>query len=190
MARRLPWFFTYAAAFLLSALAPAAAFAGFVDYRLAPYVFIVCLAHAIFLGLPAFLVFRARRWIRLLPAIFAGIGIGAAPAALVFWPLRDSSFNESIRGVPTIIDGIPTVAGWLKYAEILSIPAVLGGVGSVTFWLVLRWSGAFALTLDEGEDSKRNRIAIGAVGLAVAGVCTIFVVLMRESLFSGYLDLR
>src|SRR5262249_55384925 len=69
--------------------------------------------------------------------------IGAIPVGLFAWPKNYPSLKTtaSVDGVPTIIDGVPTLAGWLGYLQTLGMFAAFGAVGGLVFWLTLRWSG-------------------------------------------------
>src|SRR5450631_3177421 len=103
------------AAFLFGALAPALILAGVsASVMILPLAFGIALGHAIILGLPVALFYRAKQW-RGVGATVLGAGlIGAIPVGIFTWPLTPGSkTSASADGVATIIDGIPTLAGWL-----------------------------------------------------------------------------
>lgn len=147
--------FAWVGAILLGALVPAAIFSvtlggpGFLALWLA--TFAVTLAHALVLGLPIALLYRAKRWQWPGLAVATGFLIGATPIGVFAWPVRSASNSSSwANGVLVSVDGIPTLAGWLDFLRFLSMFGGLGAVGALAFWLTLRWSGA----LDEAPQSS------------------------------------
>ncbi|MGK9171218.1 hypothetical protein KXR53_33315 [Inquilinus limosus] len=163
--------FPWIAAVLLGALVPAAVSAGFFQtIALLPVTFAVTLGHAVLLGLPIALLYRAKRWQRGSLAIATGFLIGAIPAGILTWPIRPSSRSTmTVNGVVTMVDGVPTLAGWIEYLRFLGVAGSFGALGALAFWLVLRWSGA----LDEATRAlagpeRNNRLAFWLTGVAVA----------------------
>ena len=111
-------------ALLLGALVPASLAAALAHtVTVLPVAFVITLGHATILGLPALLIYRAARWTRLSAAIAGGLIIGMIPGGLLFWPVRLSlRSTASVDGIPTLINGTPTAAGWFspssrKYGE-------------------------------------------------------------------------
>jgi hypothetical protein len=142
---------SWMAAFMFAALAPTVVVAGLDrSIKIAPYVFGVALAHAVLLGLPLFLIGRAKALVNLASCLGGGFLVGASPIGVLTWPEwgRHYHSNASIDGVPTIVDGVPTAAGWLNYAEGLLQFGAYGALGGFTLWLVLKWLGAPAPTTD------------------------------------------
>lgn len=159
------WF----AAALLSALAPALAGTLFVgSLRVLPMAFVLALLHSTLLGLPIALACRKLKRTSLAAASFAGFAVGALPTGYLAWPL-DLSFTSSasVGGVPTRIGGIPTLAGWREYMELVAASGGLGALGGLIFWLVLTATGALrdARSVVPGDD---RRSAFVSAGLAVA----------------------
>jgi hypothetical protein len=142
---RVPHMVLWIAALLLGALVPALIVAVFTDLTFFLPVFAVTLGHAIILGLPVALVYRRLRWTRLYAAIAGGFFIGSTPAGVMFWPYDSSGQGASVDGVPTIINGMPTPAGWLQYLELLGTLGAFGAEGGFVFWFVLWWFGALDL---------------------------------------------
>jgi hypothetical protein len=101
--------------------------------------FIVALAHAVFIGLPAALVFQRLGWLSLPAALAAGFLIGALPLGLIFAVLPQADF-ASVGGVPTAIDRRLTLAGWVGLLQAAALFGVLGGLGGLTAWLIWRAS--------------------------------------------------
>src|ERR1700712_3780566 len=110
--------FSWIAACLLGALAPALILAGLSEnLNVLPIAFIVTLAHCILLGVPVAIWFRSRQWKRL-GATLVGAGlIGAIPLGI---------FSMST-----------TSAGWVDYLESLAMLGSLGAVGGLVFWLTM-----------------------------------------------------
>jgi len=101
------------------------------------------LAHALVLGLPIALVYRAKRWQWPGLAVATGFLIGAVPIGVFTWPVRNEPRSTSwANGVLVSVDGIPTLAGWLDFLRILGVFGGLGAAGALAFWLTLRWAGA------------------------------------------------
>ena len=118
-----------------------------------PYIWIrsrnflvICLAisaaHVIVLGIPTYVLLRWRNAVRWWTTIPSGFLLGAVPAAIFSWPLRYPGLktSASINGVQTMINGVPTLAGWLQYLEGLSFMGACGIVGATAFWLIWRMS--------------------------------------------------
>jgi hypothetical protein len=147
---RIQYLASCVAGFLLAALAPAFVVAGLgQSIQLAPIAFFVSLGHAIFLGLPLFLIFRSKRWMNAISSIAGGFVVGVIPGGLLAWPLRPGSRSSaSINGVPTVVDGIPTAAGWIHYSEALVYLGCFGALAGFVFWLVLKLSGGLAITAE------------------------------------------
>jgi hypothetical protein len=142
-----------------------------------PVAFAITLGHSIILGLPVALLYRAKRWKRLSTAVIGAALIGAVPGGVLTWPLRPSSrTTASVGGVPTIIDGVPTFAGWLGYLELLAMLGGLGAVGGLVIWLTLRWSGVLTVTDPDPvkREFRQRRIGFLFAGTAVVASVAIF----------------
>lgn len=169
---------TWIAAVLLGALAPALTVAVLsLSTVVLPIAFAITLGHSIILGLPLAFLYRARRWTRLSTVIAGAFLIGATPVGLVAWPISLSSrTTASVDGVATIIDGVPTLAGWLGYLKLLGMFGGLGAVGGLVFWLTLRWSGVPMMT--DSNSSKpvlrQRRTGIWLASVAIAASAVIF----------------
>jgi hypothetical protein len=160
----LPWI----AAFLLGALAPAALFAAISGKpaQTLPLAFAVTLGHALILGAPVTLLYRSRRWDRLWAAVAGAAVIGMIPVGVLTWPFDPSSRGSaSVNDVVQWVDGIPTLAGWMSYAELLAQLGVLGAIGGLVFWSTLRYCG---LIPGVAQRSFRPRLGLVLASLAIA----------------------
>lgn len=90
------------------------------------------------LGLPAYLIARKFQMVRRGPTLSVGFCLAAVPMAIFTWPLKHSGSktSASINGVQTMIDGIPTLAAWIVFAQGVLFLGVCGFLGALAFWLV------------------------------------------------------
>ena len=106
--------------------------------------FLMCLsmatAYVVVLGIPTYLLLRKLNAIRWWSTIGAGFILGAIPEAISSWPLRYSELQTSatVDGVQTMIDGAPTLAGWMQYTWGVAFVGACGAVGALAFWAVSR----------------------------------------------------
>jgi hypothetical protein len=152
-----------ATAFLFACLAPALVMAAlWHTMELAPLVFVItfviALVHAFLLGLPLFLAFWLKGWINVTTCVASGFTVGAVPDSVVTWPLQHPGLyaGASVDGVPAIIDGGITAAGWFGYVEPLLCFGLLGALAGFAFWVVLlsfRPSGKDAAAPDRSRTS-------------------------------------
>jgi hypothetical protein len=137
-----------ATAFLFAGLVPALVMATLWHRaEIAPLAFVftfgIALAHAVLFGLPLFLVFRSKGWINILTCVVFGFAIGAVPDGVLTWPMQHAVLyaSRSVDGVPTIIDGVITAAGWVSYVKPVIYCGLFGALGGFAFWVALIWSG-------------------------------------------------
>ena len=141
---RLQRVFTIAMAFAFSALAPALLMTTiWNDPRVAPMVFVftlvIALSHTVLLGLPVFLIFQSRGWIGITASVVLGFAIGAAPAAILTFPMSGLALYASAWAgdTPSAANGLSTAAVWLSYITPLMYLGLLGAFGGLAFWFVL-----------------------------------------------------
>ena len=138
---------------------------------LAPLILMTALSLAIFIGIPIYLALRWKKWVNIATCTLGGFATVAVPIAFLTWPLRYSELKTtaSIDGVATIIDGVPTAAGWALFAAGIIRYALLGAIGGVVFWAVLKAIGALAT---QPHYTRKRVIAVFAltvVALAATG---------------------
>lgn len=112
--------------------------------RLALYVLLIAFAHVLLLGLPAVLLMARARAITWAATVLVGFLIGALPTALWSFPLwrierglTASDWNGHVM-VQTIVNGVPTWAGWLQYLRLASLAGAFGAIGGIAYWWVRR----------------------------------------------------
>jgi hypothetical protein len=100
---------------------------------------LISAAYVIVLGVPTYVVLRSCNAIRWWSTLASGFVLGAAPVAVLSWPLSGSpGASASIDGVRTLVNGIPTFAGWLQYLESAAFFGACGAAAATAFWLVAR----------------------------------------------------
>jgi hypothetical protein len=102
------------AATLLAALAPALV-VGLLSQSLQilPFALSVTLGHTIVLGLPCFFILESGRGVNLISALKAGFAIGALPLGILGPVPAGGTYIASTNRVPTVVNGVRTLAGWL-----------------------------------------------------------------------------
>ena len=96
------------------------------------------------LGAPVFLLLLWRRAIRWWSAILAGFIVACLPIAYSLWPYTEPELRTTAshwngeRMVHTMIDGVPTLEGWIRYAESVGVFGLFGAMGGFAGWLVWR----------------------------------------------------
>lgn len=130
-------------AVLLGAAVPAALVAVALDSAgFFPPAMALTLGHAVILGLPLALLYRRLQWRSPAFALAGGFLIGALPIGVYLWPLDASvGSNAWTDATQTLIDGVPTRAGWIEYLQMLGGFGCLGAIGALAFWAALKVSG-------------------------------------------------
>jgi hypothetical protein len=133
-----------ATALLFAGLAPALVMAALwytakISRTAFAFTFAIALGHAVLLGLPLFLVFRSKGWINVMTCVVVGFAVGAVPAGVLTWPMHHPELhpNASVDGVPTIINGVITAAGWVSYVKPLIYFGSFGALSGFAFWVAL-----------------------------------------------------
>lgn len=103
--------------------------------------FVIALAHAVILGLPAYFILKKKNLIGWWVSILAGFVIGSLPIGIFSWPYDPKSGNSFSRGeggklIPEIVHGVPTYDGWISYLDLLILAGGLGAAGAFMAWLV------------------------------------------------------
>lgn len=107
--------------------------------QVAAIVLGVALAHLI----PAALLYGFLAWkrkVNLVTCLLSGFFVGALPIGLWTFPLRypELKTNAWLGGTQTMVDGVPTLAGWLQYGGLLLFFGSIGMLGGLIFWKFVR----------------------------------------------------
>ena len=124
-----------AAAFLFAGLAPALVMAALwhaakIASAVFAFTFAIAFYHAVFFGLPLFLVFRSKGWINVMSCVVSGFAVGALPAGVLTWPMQHP-----------IVNGVIAAAGWVNYVKPLIYFGSFGALGGFAFWVALISAG-------------------------------------------------
>jgi len=113
--------------------------------RLAMLILATSFLYVFVLGLPVFLLLRWLNAIRWWSVPTAAFVLGCLPVAIGNWPSYEpelqttSSHWNGDRMVATMVDGVPTSAGWIAYAKEVTVFGLFGAVSGLAFWFVW-WS--------------------------------------------------
>lgn len=101
--------------------------------------FFISAGFVFLLGLPAYFVLRKFQLVRRWPTLCVGFSLAAIPMVIFTWPLKHLEMKKSasVNGVQTMIDGVPTLAGWLQFVQGVLFFGVCGLLGALAFWLVI-----------------------------------------------------
>jgi hypothetical protein len=160
-------------AMLFAALAPAAVVTCLSpSIDIMPWALAVTLAHTVILGLPCFVAIERKRGVKAISAVVAGFAVGAMPLG-VLGLLPKGNSSTSTDGVPTMIDGVFTLAGWIEYLASLVMFGAFGALAGLVFWLTLKWCGRRAMPgeiVAKRVPRKRSTQISISVGTFAAGI--------------------
>jgi hypothetical protein len=142
-------------------------------YTKASFIWIV--SYTLLLGIPLFFLLRALRPIGLIACACGGFFLGAVPVLLSVLLFFGSNFEASTGGRLTVVNGVPTLAGWLEYAQGAGLAGLMGLAGGLTFWAAMRFSGEkLGGSSQDGMRSSRSRLGYwSSLSAAVLLSCTI-----------------
>jgi hypothetical protein len=142
---------------------------------LARITLVVVLAHALLLGLPLFLFLRSLSRVGIISCALGGFLVGTAPLAVLDLISMFGVQNASTDGKATVINGVPTLAGWIEYAQAVGFAGAFGLAGGLTFWLALRLSRQRieAPNAMEAHPGKR-RTGPWRIAIALLLTCALF----------------
>lgn len=95
--------------------------------------FIAVLAHALILGLPLFLILRSTRRVGITSCAVGGFLVGAVPLGVLTLTSMIGLQSASTDGKPTVINGVPTLAGWIEYVQGVGFFGLVGIAGGLAF---------------------------------------------------------
>ena len=99
----------------------------------------VVLAFELVVLLPVYVALHYRGQVTRRNVLAVGFVVGAAPWAWFGWPLAypEMRTTSSVGGVQTMVDGVPTLAGWLQYGAVVAFFGFCGLVAASGFWVAL-----------------------------------------------------
>lgn len=143
--------------------------------------FVVAVAHALLLGLPLFLlVRRVRSHVGIVACVIGGFVVAASPFGI---PALISMFGvqtASSGGQPTVVNGVPTLAGWVQYVSLVGLAGLLGVAGGLTFWVAMR----------SARSNAQSWRLISAAAVLTCGIFTLPVVVRDRSCHNLFRDGR
>jgi hypothetical protein len=103
--------------------------------------FIVGLLHSTIMGLPAYFLVKRRGLINWWISLICGFVVGCLPMALITLPLSSPGVGFIADGVPMVVNGVATTAGWLSYLGGVLGAGCLGMAGGLAAWVVWWMTG-------------------------------------------------
>jgi hypothetical protein len=142
---------------------------------LARIAFFAALAHALLLGIPFYLILRSRMRTGLLVCCAGGFLVGALPFGVLSLFSMGLLSSASSGGIPTVINGVPTLAGWIEYVQGVGWIGFSGLIGGLIFWITLNLTG---LTTNDSkstevEHSTRPNFSLATVAIAFLSMMVI-----------------
>ena len=107
-------------------------------------VFVVAAAHVLVFGIPTYLFLASKKLLRWWSMSLAGFIFGCLPAGILGWPLwfhgtinysSSAYWHGAMRDL--VINGVPTLYGWLSYVQDATSLGILGAFSALGFWLCL-----------------------------------------------------
>ncbi|MEH6542675.1 MAG: hypothetical protein V7721_01930 [Porticoccaceae bacterium] len=170
------------AALLAAALVPALLVGALsLSTRIVFYAFLMTAAHSVLLGLPFSLILNKFNRITQVTSLIGGFVVGSIGVGIWAWPLKYSELKTNAwrgaKGTQTMIDGVPTPAGWMDYLLLVGLFGFFGLIGGSIFWAFLSKFVEFG-AFRKGRFSFqalewRNRIAVLAPFVIVVAVIAI-----------------
>lgn len=144
--------------------------------------FIVALAHAFILGIPLFLFLRSTRPIGAITCALGGFLVGSVPFGALALTSMFGLQSASSGGKATVVNGVPTLAGWIEFAYGVGFFGLLGLAGGLTFWAAMRVSNQFAGE-PNATDTQPPKLSRGSwCVVSAAGVSACAIILLPNSI--------
>jgi hypothetical protein len=144
------------------------------------FVMVAVLAFELVVLLPIYLLLHWRGLVTRGVVLVLGVLIGAGPWAWFAWPLRHPELKTtaSSGGVQTMIDGVPTLAGWMEYGVVTALFGFIGLAAAAGFWVVLgkhepKSAGAADPQAPSPIDARPRRWQSVAVAAAIAVIAIL-----------------
>lgn len=133
--------------------------------------FAVTLAHAVILGVPAFVLLKRLHTTKWYIAIIGGFIIGFIPTAIFSWPLGKLSpgFSAGDSWGQSVINGVPTNLGWIEYVIGSCVAGLFGAAGAGSFWSVWRYLPP------KIEINWKNKKTVGSIATVLLVLLSIYI---------------
>lgn len=106
------------------------------EMKIFPLAFVFIAISSAVLGIPAYLVLKSAGRANWVTAAVAGFSVGAIIPAIIVLP-GSVADQASVDGVPTVINGSYTWAGWTQALGFVAGFGLLGVLGAIVFFLVV-----------------------------------------------------
>lgn len=111
--------------------------------------FLASLGHVAILGIPGLLLLSRTRKFKAWAICLLGFFLGFLPMSIWSWPLKASlrgasdSHWDGEKIVHSMVDGVPTLVGWVSYGQGVLSMGALGLASGAAFWLAW-WNIGFS----------------------------------------------
>ncbi len=136
--------------------------------------FMAALAHALIFGLPLYFFIRSTHRFGFVSCVLAGFLVGAVPVGILGLSSMFMLQSASSGATPTVVNGVPTLAGWIEYAYLVGSTGLFGVAGGLTFWVAMRASGQFATESKGGDaqlSTRRRSLSVAVAAIVLS--CTV-----------------
>jgi hypothetical protein len=143
--------------------------------------FIAALAHALILGIPLFLVLRSRKQVGGITCALGGFLVGAVPFGALALMSMVGLQNASTGGKPTVVNGVPTLAGWIEYAHAFGSIGLIGLAGGLIFWVAMHASGQLASGAEQNAQTSKLSWGVTSAAVALTGAVLLLPSVIKDS---------
>jgi hypothetical protein len=150
---------------------------------LARVTFVVCLAPALVLGLPGILLLHAKDRLGIASCALAGFFVGAVPFGLLALTSMFGVRSASTGGTPTVVNGVPTLAGWIEYVRNVGSIGLFGLAGGLTAWAVTQIAGLRTgrSSQSQSTDLRIRSWSIVSVAVILTGAILVLPIAVRDN---------
>ncbi|TVQ35825.1 MAG: hypothetical protein EA370_08975 [Wenzhouxiangella sp.] len=144
--------------------------------QMAALVLVIALIHLV----PAAILYVALAWrnkVTVWACLLSGFLIGMLPIGIVTFPLldRSSTTNAWVGGTQTVVDGVPTLAGWIQYGQMLLFFGAIGVAAGFVFWRLVG-----ATPTSNSRSFRLPTTVLLSVGVVLIGGLLMLPTLIRD----------
>ena len=138
------------------------------EMKIFPLAFVLIAIPSAALGIPAYLVLQSAGRTNWITAAIAGFSVGAIIPAVLILP-GSAADQASVDGVPTVINGSYTSAGWTQALGFVAGFGLLGVIGGIVFFFaVSRGQGSTEVGLKPTERWRGGALIAAALCVVIA----------------------